>query len=108
VNKLGDELPVPKTPDGSWFPHRPLPSSQKGVRLPESEYPHTELGWRESKSGTSYPQAREFDGNGEIVRDIDFTDHNRPAIHPNPHFHPYEPNATGGSRTRSKTALPLF
>ncbi|MCH9609382.1 MAG: hypothetical protein S4CHLAM45_05230 [Chlamydiales bacterium] len=54
-----------------------------------------------------YPQAREFDENGEPVRDIDFTDHGRPKNHPNPHEHKWEPNPTGGTPQRSPEAEPL-
>lgn len=45
-------------------------------------------------------QAREFDGNGNPVRDIDFTDHGRSEEHDNPHQHMYRPNKTGGTMNR--------
>jgi hypothetical protein len=49
-----------------------------------------------------YPQAREFDEKGNPVRDIDFTDHERPRNHPNPHQHEHKPNPTGGTPHRGK------
>jgi hypothetical protein len=85
-----------------------LDSSLEGVRIAESEYSHIELGWQVSTTGTAYPQAREWDDDGNMVRDIDFTDHNRPKLHPNPHYHLWEPNQMVGSRKRSRIALPLF
>ena len=74
--------------------------------MPDVNYPHTQLGWRHGRK-EDYPQAREFDGDGKPVRDIDFTDHGRPLIHPNPHQHPYEENSTGGTRARSNSAYPF-
>jgi hypothetical protein len=47
---------------------------------------------RESKTTSeTYPQAREWDAEGKKVRDVDFTDHNRPQNHPNPHQNKYDP-----------------
>jgi len=46
-----------------------------------------------------YPKAREFDESGNLIRDIEFTDHGR-SDHPNPHQHMRENNPTGGTRTR--------
>ena len=43
-------------------------------------------GQRQGSKGP-YKQAREFDENGNPVRDIDHTDHGRPGQHPNPHQH---------------------
>lgn len=40
------------------------------------------------------------------MKGIDFTDHGRPQIHPNPHEHPYELNPTGGTPIRGD-ARPL-
>jgi hypothetical protein len=100
VSKLGDEAPVPKTiPDGRWFPDRALPRDQNGIDIPDSPSPHTQLGWRQGRGG-AYPQAREFGNDGEVVRTIDFTDHNRPDLHTNPHQHRAVPNPSGGTSQR--------
>ncbi|WP_220452003.1 polymorphic toxin-type HINT domain-containing protein [Propionibacterium australiense] len=85
--------------DHNWFPRRELPRDKNGVPVPDSNYPHTQLGTRTGRNG-SYPQAREFGENGELVKDIDFTDHGRPGNHPNPHQHRWLPNETGGSPKR--------
>ena len=76
--------------------------------IPDTDAPHTQLGTKESKrrKGEIYPQAREFDKDGQPVRDIDFTDHNKPDKHPNPHQHRHDPNKTGGTPER-KPAEPL-
>ena len=50
---------------------------------------------------------REFDQHGNPVRDIDFTDHDRPQKHPNPHQHEHLPNPTGGTPERSKNPEPV-
>ncbi len=75
-----------------------MPRDKDGVPIPEAGTPHTELGTKKGK----YPQAREFDEKGNPVRDIDFTDHDNPCIHPNPHEHLYEPNPTGGTPRRGE------
>ncbi|MEV4387605.1 polymorphic toxin-type HINT domain-containing protein [Micromonospora sp. NPDC049580] len=87
--------------NGDWFPDRSLPRDQHGNPIPDSEYPHTQLGRKEGRKG-SYPQAREFDENGRPVRDIDFTDHGRPNVpgHTNPHEHIWLENETGGTLKR--------
>lgn len=88
-----------KAPTGSgWFPDRTLPRDKNGVPVPDSEYPHTQLGTKEGRSET-YGQAREFDADGNPVKDIDFTDHGR-ADHTNPHQHEYLENETGGTPKR--------
>jgi RHS repeat-associated protein len=75
-----------------YRPPRPLPRAPNGRPIPESPFPHTQLGERTPKGGyPSYPQAREFGPNGKPVRDIDFTDHGQPQYHTNPHQHPYDP-----------------
>jgi hypothetical protein len=76
-----------------YSPPTPLDRDKDGNPAPSSPYPHTQLGTRQSKKrpGTSYPQAREFDGSGKPVKDIDWTDHGRPQNHPNPHEHKYNP-----------------
>ncbi len=92
---------TPSKPDPNRTADDPLPRDANGVPIPESRYPHTQLGTRPGKnSGGPYRQAREFDENGNPVRDIDFTDHGRGQ--PNPHQHRYVPNPTGGTLRRSK------
>ncbi|MDN3507014.1 MAG: hypothetical protein P0S96_07285 [Simkaniaceae bacterium] len=94
-----------KFPNISWkntdiyVPDRPLPNTPDGVHVPDTDVPHTQLGTKEGRKG-KYPQAREFDENGNPVRDIDFTDHGRPQDHLNPHQHEHKPNPTGGTRIR--------
>jgi hypothetical protein len=72
-----------------------LPVDKQGVPTPDSEYPHTQLGRSRPKFG-SEAQAREWDygSNGQLQpqRDIDFTDHGHPDVHPNPHQHTLTPN----------------
>lgn len=82
-----------------YVPDRPLPLNEHGVIIPDTDAPHSQLGTGTGRKG-KYPQAREFDKNGKPVRDIDFTDHDRPHDHTNPHQHRREENATGGTRTR--------
>ncbi len=85
-----------------YAPDRPLPMTEDGVPIPDTDDSHTQLGTKDSKRrpGEKYPQAREFDKNGKPVKTIDFTDHGEPHIHPNPHEHLYEPNPTGGTPQR--------
>ncbi|MEJ2046412.1 MAG: hypothetical protein P8X74_23725 [Reinekea sp.] len=83
-----------------------MPRDKHGNPIPDSDAPHTQLGTKKGRNG-DYTQAREFDGNGKPVRDIDFTDHGRPQNHPNPHQHRYVPNETGGTLKRLKDAEPL-
>ncbi len=84
-----------------YAPDRPLPQDQHGVKTPDTDAPHTQLG-KESGSKGKYTQAREFDENGQPVRDIDFTDHGRPHNHTNPHQHRYKENPTGGTKQRAE------
>jgi uncharacterized protein len=67
---------------------RTLPKDKNGILQPDVDVPHTQLG-QSTKSHGAEPQAREwmYDDKGRLVpsRDIDFTDHNKPSIHPNPH-----------------------
>jgi hypothetical protein len=86
--------------DKSWFPGRTLPRSPDGVAEGDVEYPHTQLGKRKGSRG-DYPVSREFDENGEVVRDIDWTDHGR-ADHADPHQHKYGKNSTGGTKKRGQ------
>ncbi|MDI2113957.1 PAAR domain-containing protein [Commensalibacter nepenthis] len=87
-------------------PDRSLPMDKHGRMLPDREYPHTQYAIKKSKSkpGSSYPQAREwdYDKNGKLVpkRDIDFTDHNRPSIHTDPHQHEWIKRSEKGSLER--------
>jgi RHS repeat-associated protein len=82
---------------------RTLPKDKNGILQPDVDVPHTHLG-RSTKSHGAGPQAREwmYDDKGRLVptRDIDFTDHNMPSIHPNPHQHTLTPanpkNPVGG------------
>ncbi|WP_275004446.1 polymorphic toxin-type HINT domain-containing protein [Promicromonospora iranensis] len=83
--------------DGSWFPKRSLPRDSHGRNIPDSEFPHTQLG--QGRKGT-YPAAREFGNDGEVIRDIHWTDHGRAAQHTNPHQHRYTDNPTGGDKKR--------
>ncbi|GAA3877132.1 hypothetical protein GCM10022227_38690 [Streptomyces sedi] len=101
----GGTPPSRPQPTGEAFPDRPLPRDRHGNPQPDVPFPHTQLGRRTGRRD-SYPQAREFDGDGNPVRDVDFTDHNRPANHENPHQHNYEPNPTGGTPQRGP-AVPL-
>lgn len=75
---------------GDYAPNRELPRDNNGIAIldPDATGPHTQLGTKTSKKrGKSYTQAREFDGKGNAVKDINFTDHDRPNLHPNPHQH---------------------
>jgi RHS repeat-associated protein len=87
-----------------YAPDRPLPLTDDGIFIPDTDAPHTQLGTRDGKKG-KYPQAREFDANGNRVRDIDFTDHGYPKIHPNPHQHRPKPNPSGGTPERGDIEL---
>ncbi|MFI7642815.1 LamG-like jellyroll fold domain-containing protein [Nonomuraea sp. NPDC049400] len=97
IGRLG---PRPKT-DGKNFPDRPLPRDEHGGPKADSDYPHTQLGWKKGRRD-KYPQAREFGYDGEVMRDYDFSDHGRPEVpgHENPHQHRYEENPTGGYKKR--------
>lgn len=83
---------IPKIP---YIPKRPLPMDQYGNKIPDTSAPHTQLGTRYSaRREESYRQAREWGENGQLLRDVDFTNHGRPRNHANPHQHLYNP-ATG-------------
>lgn len=93
---------------GNPFPNRPLPRDTRTGEptidpatetMPVATGPHTQLGIRDGRNGT-YNQAREFDANGQAVRDIDFTNHGRPDTHVNPHQHSYLENPSGGTPQR--------
>ena len=87
-----------------------MPRDKHGNPIPDSEFPHTQLGHKKGRNG-EYTQGREwnYDESGELVlkKDIDFTDHNRPQMHTSPHQHLYITNETGGTMKRSKQATPL-
>ena len=87
---------APKGKLGSYTPNRTLLTDKQGVPVPDSPYPHTQLGRSKPKYG-SEPQAREWDygsnGNLQSKRDIDFTDHGYPDAHLHvPHQHKLTPN----------------
>lgn len=93
---------------GNPFPNRPLPRDTRTQEptidpatetMPVATGPHTQLGIRDGRHET-YNQAREFDANGQAVRDIDFTNHGRPDTHSNPHQHKYLENPSGGTPQR--------
>jgi len=90
-----------------WTSKDELPRKEDGTPAPDSEAtgPHTQIGTKQGSKGP-YKQAREFDENGNPVRDIDNTDHGRPTLHPNPHDHQWIPNKTGGTPMRGP-ARPL-
>jgi len=96
-----EEIPKPKASWGNYRPKERLRADVHGEKVPESDLPHSQIG--SSKKGT-YTQARtwSYDSEGKLVpkKDIDFTDHNRPSMHPNPHQHLYSPSSTGGSLKR--------
>ena len=105
----------PRNPSMDWdifkskdvyTPDRDLPKDKDGNKIPDTDAPHTQLGTKEGSKG-KYPQAREFDAEGNPVKDIDFTDHGRPSNHPNPHQHIYNENPTGGTESRDKNAEPV-
>lgn len=96
-----------KDQSSGYQPKESLPRKENGEPAPdpESTGPHTQIGTRQGRDG-EYRQAREFDGDGNPVRDIDFTDHGRPETHTNPHQHLWQQNETGGTPRRG-TPEPL-
>ena len=89
-----------------YAPDRDLPTKNGEPvpdETPEDKGRHSQLGTREGSKG-KYPKARQFDKDGNIVKEIEFTDHSKPSNHPCPHQHVYEPNATGGTPRRGKKA----
>lgn len=74
----------------------PLPRTRTGELVHSSLDPHTQIGWNEGRRG-GYIQTREFGEGGVPVKQVDWTDHGRPALHTDPHVHDYIPNPTGGS-----------
>ena len=98
LNKEEEDTEKEKKKKNVYAPNRPLPH-KNGVRISDSDAPHTQLGTSEGSKG-KYPQAREFGENGKPVKDIDFTDHGRPQKHTDPHQHKWEKNPTGGTPRR--------
>lgn len=87
-----------------FAPAFPLPRDKSGRPIADSPNPHTQIGIKTSRrTGETYIQAREFGYNGEIIKDIDFTNHRR-ADHTNPHQHRY--NQTTGKRQSAEPLLP--
>jgi RHS repeat-associated protein len=84
---------VPTGPDARPLP---LPRGPNGTLAPSSTDPHTQIGWQEGRRG-GYVQTREFGPNGQPVKEVDWTNHGRPAQHTDPHVHDYVPNPTGGT-----------
>ena len=90
----------------------PVIKSQRPPRLgepqpdPQALGAHCQLRW-DTVNQRIY-QAREFDGIGQPVRDIDFTSPTYPngTLRPDhvspPHQHRWLPNPTGGTPTRSR------
>ncbi|HEV7923394.1 MAG TPA: RHS repeat-associated core domain-containing protein [Thermoanaerobaculia bacterium] len=104
---LDSEAPPPSQSNGIYTPRDsdgnplPLPRDKHGNEMPDPEAagrPHTQLGTRTdpTKGEASYPQAREWNGHGRGGRRIDFSDHNDPTIHPDPHQHVIEPSGKAG------------
>jgi RHS repeat-associated protein len=92
---------APKKPLARDQHGRPVSKEKSGPLQTEPEGAHTQLGTRTSKKrGDTYRQGREFDADGNHVRDVDFTDHGRPKEHPNPHQHRIDPET--GKRGRAE------
>ena len=94
-----------------WIPDASLPRSSHGDPLPSADVPHSQLG-RRVDAGHVYRQARtwEIDAQGRLVptRDIDFTDHGAPDLHPNPHQHILTPNNPAAApRDGYRRGMPL-
>ncbi len=94
TNRLASSLWADEAGTIRWPPSPRRTST--GEMIPESPFPHTQLGTEISRKAGPYLTAREFGENGHWVRDIHFTDHGRPTIpgHVNPHQHQgiYYPN----------------
>jgi len=85
---------------GGYKPNEGLPKDKHGHKVPSSDNPHTQIGSKKSRrTGESYRQTREWGGKGDRgydgrtpKKDTDWTDHNRPSNHTNPHDHKYNPD----------------
>lgn len=90
AEEFGSYAPAPKS--GHYTPDRRLPRTKHGDPIPDTDAPHSQLG----RNRDGEPAAREWmpDEKGGITatRDIEFTDHGTPDIHPNPHQHTLTPN----------------
>jgi RHS repeat-associated protein len=93
---------VPTGPDGNPLP---LPRGPNGELAPSSPNPHTQIGWQEGRRG-GYAQTREFGPNGQPLKQVDWTNHRRPAQHSDPHVHDYIPNPTGGTPQHGPARAP--
>ncbi len=58
--------------------------------------PHTQIGWRLGRI-KDYRQTREWSYDGKEIKTTDWTDHDRPSVHPYPHDHNPTLNPTGGT-----------
>jgi hypothetical protein len=91
---------------GTYRPPETLRRDPHGNPVPDSNTAHTQLGTRAGRNG-NYTQGRTWEptpnGNVTPKKDIDFTNHGRPATHTNPHEHEWIPNPSGGNMIRSKT-----
>lgn len=72
-----------------------LPRDERRIPSADGEAsgPHSRLGTTKTGKGPQN-KAAEFDGKGNAVKEIDFTDHGKPDKHANPHEHPIDPNST--------------
>jgi RHS repeat-associated protein len=96
---LGAQYPREYPGMGTYRPSRALPRSPDGVMIPDSQYPHTQLGTEYSRKAGPYTTAREWGENGYWIQDFHFTDHGRPNIpgHTNPHIHRRIGKTQGGT-----------
>ena len=98
-NKLTPNVGLP--PTKGVFPKAP----GTGFPIPDPASigrPHTQVIRKEGRRGV-YTQGREWGTDPNCpVRDIDFTDHGRPNLHPNPHQHPWTPTPSGPKRQGPK------
>ena len=93
-----------RVPYRPYVPRSPLRvNPRSGLPMPEpnAQGPHTQLGTRTSRSqpGTTYPQTREFDKDGNPVYRRDWTSHGR-GDHSNPHGHVEGPGQRPGPPER--------
>ena len=89
----GEKLELPRGPDGELSP--------------SSQFPHSQVGWKEGRKG-GYVQTREFGFNGKPVKQVDWTDHGRAAQgHTNPHVHDYLIDPNGGTPAHGPARPPV-
>jgi hypothetical protein len=78
---------LPRAPNGDYLPD------------PDADGPHSTIGTRTGSDGNVYRQGATFNDDGEFLGRTDVTDHGRPDIHTDPHFHPAtSPNGVGSAR----------